>query len=71
MSKTSQGQYLLRNGGTLPRSKRRFRESHDNFKLYIFMHFPWFIKVEPEFFPSFSCLFYNSTNRFYQLYQQP
>ena len=48
MSKNSRGQYFLRNGRTLPRVKRPLRESHDKFKLYVFMHFLWFIKVEPE-----------------------
>ena len=48
MLKTSRGQYFLWNGRTLPRAKRRLRESHDKFKLYVFMHFPWFIKAEPK-----------------------
>ena len=47
MSKTSRGQYFLQNGGTLTRAKRQFRESDDKFKLYVFMHFPLFSKVEP------------------------
>ena len=46
MSKASRGQYFLRNGGT--RAKKPLRESHDKFKLYVFMHFPWFIKVKPK-----------------------
>ena len=46
MSKTSRGQYFLRNCGTPPRAKRQ--EFHDKFKPYVFMHFPWFIKVEPK-----------------------
>ena len=46
MSKTSPGQYFLQNGGTLPRAKRPLRESHNKFKLYDFVHFPWSIKVE-------------------------
>ena len=50
MSKTSGGQYFLRNGETLPCAKRPPQESHDKFKLYVFMHFPWFIKVEPKWF---------------------
>ena len=29
MPKTSRGHYFLRNGGTLPRSRRPLRESHD------------------------------------------
>ena len=48
MSKTSRGQYFLRNGGTLSHAKTPLREFHDKFKLYVFMHFPWFIKVEPK-----------------------
>ena len=32
----------------LPRAKRTLWESHDNFKLYVFMYFPWVIKVEPK-----------------------
>ena len=48
MSKTSQGQYFLLNGGTLSRAKTPLREFHDKFKLYVLMHFPWFIKVEPK-----------------------
>ena len=46
MSKTSRGQYFLRNGATLPRAKMPLWESDNKFKLYVFMHFPWFIKVE-------------------------
>ena len=46
MSKTSRGQYFLRNGGTLPRANGPLRESHDKFRLHVFMHFPWFIKAE-------------------------
>ena len=53
MSKTLWGQYFLRNGGTLPRAKRTLRESRDKFKLYVFMHFPWFIKVESSEFLQF------------------
>ena len=48
MSKNSRGQYFLGNGGTLPRAKRPLRESHDKFKLYVFRHFPCFIKVKPK-----------------------
>ena len=48
MSKTSRGQYFFRNGGTLPRAKRLLRESHDKFRLYVFMYFPWLIKVESK-----------------------
>ena len=43
MSKTSQGQYF-----TLPCAKRPLWESRDRFKLYVFMPFPRFIKVEPK-----------------------
>ena len=42
------GSVFLRNGGILPRARRPLRESHDKFKLYVFMHFPWFIKVEAK-----------------------
>ena len=49
MSKTSWGQYFLRNCGTLPRGNLTpLWESHDKFKFYVFMHFPWFIKVEAK-----------------------
>ena len=48
MSKTSWSQYFLHNGGKLLHTKRPLRESDDKFKLYVFMHFPWFIKVEPK-----------------------
>ena len=48
MSKNFTGSVFFRNGGTLPRAKRPLRESRDKFKLYAFMHFPWFIKVEPK-----------------------
>ena len=48
MSRTSRSQYFPRNGGTLPRATRPLRESHDKFKLYVFMHVLWFIKVEPK-----------------------
>ena len=48
MSKTLWGQYFLRNGGTLQRTKRPLRESHDKYRLYVLIHFPWFIKVEPK-----------------------
>ena len=34
------------------------RKSHDRFQLYVFMHFAWFIKVEPKIFSYFSCLFF-------------
>ena len=46
MSKTSRGQYFLRNGGTIPLSKSCLWESHGKFKLYVFMYFQWFIKVD-------------------------
>ena len=71
MSKTSGDQYFLQNGGTLPRAKRPFRESHDKFKVYVFMHFPWFIKVEPKLTFAILVVYSLITNRFYQLYQQP
>ena len=58
MSKTSRVWYFLRRGGTLTRAKMPLRKSHDRFHLYVFMHFPWFIKVEPKFFSYFSCLFF-------------
>ena len=48
MPKTSRGQHFLRNERTLPRAKRPLRESQGKIKLYGFMHFPWFIKVEPK-----------------------
>ena len=48
MSRTSRSQYFPRNGGTLPRSTRPLWESHDKFKLYVFRHLLWFIKVEPR-----------------------
>ena len=48
MSKTSRGQCFLWNAAALPRAKSPLRESHGKFKLYVFMHFPWFIKVEPK-----------------------
>ena len=48
MPKTSWSQYFLHYGGKLPHAKRPLRESDDKFKLYVFMHFPWFIKVEPK-----------------------
>ena len=48
MLKTSRGQYFLRNGGALLRAKGPLRESHDKFKLNVFMHLPWFIKGEPK-----------------------
>ena len=44
----SRSQYFLRNGGTLPRAKKALRESHDKFRLYVFIDFPWFIKVESK-----------------------
>ena len=58
MSKTSRVWYFLWKGGTLPRAKMPLRKSHDRFQLYVFMHFPWFIKVEPKIFSYFSCLFF-------------
>ena len=48
MLKTSRGHYFVRNGGTLPCAERPLRATHDKFRLYVFMHFPWFIKVEPK-----------------------
>ena len=48
MSKTSRGQYFIRNGGTLLRAKRPLQKSEDKFKLHVFMYFPWFIKGEPK-----------------------
>ena len=38
MLKTSQGQYFLRNGGTLSRAKRPLRESHANFMFLCIFH---------------------------------
>ena len=58
MSKTSRAQYFLWNGGTLPRSRRPPQESHGKFKLYVFMPFPWFVKVEPGLSLQFICLFF-------------
>ena len=71
MSKTSWGQYFLRNGGALPPAKRPLRESHDKFKFYVFVHLPWFIKLNPSDFLQFMVFSHLITNRFYQLYQQP
>ena len=48
MPKTSQGQYFLRNGGTLPHAKWPLQESDYKLKLYVFMHFLWFLKVQPK-----------------------
>ena len=50
MSKTSRGQYFLRNGGKLLRAKAPLREFHDKFKIYVFMHFP---KLNPSEFLQF------------------
>ena len=53
MSKTSLGQYFHRNGGTLPPAKRPLRESHDKFKLNVFMHFHGLLKLNPSDFLQF------------------
>ena len=44
----SRGLFFPHNGGTLPRGKCLLQESDDKLKLYVFMHFPWFIKVKPK-----------------------
>ena len=67
MSKTSRGQYFLRNGGKLLRAKAPLREFHDKFKIYVFMHFPWLIKVKPKWI--FAILVIYSFN-YYRFYQQ-
>ena len=53
MSKNSQGQYFIRNGGTLPRAKRPLRESHDKFKLYFLCIFHGLLKLNPSEFLHF------------------
>ena len=68
MLKTSRGQYFLRNGGTLSRAKTPLGEFHNTFKLYVFMHFPRFIKVESK--RIFAILVIYSFNH-YRFYQQP
>ena len=50
MSKTSRGQYFLRNGGTVPRAKRPLRESHENLSFMFLCIFHGLLKLSANDF---------------------